>query len=134
MAMFYIQIRRNHITVRDLATRREVSATANFSNSRLLVAEFFIAEKAIYDASAPLRDWRNRRWGHRLSWLSGRADVVVHALEMNEGGLSQVEDRVLQEITVASFGMARVLVIDDPDVLTDLQVTQRIKHSKASRS
>mgnify|MGYP007057869920 CR=1 FL=1 len=45
----YIQIRRNQITVRDLESKREVSGDAAFSNQRLLIANFFVAEKVLQD-------------------------------------------------------------------------------------
>ena len=45
MSVLYIQIRRNQITVRDLESKREVSGDAAFSNQRLLIANFFVAEK-----------------------------------------------------------------------------------------
>ncbi len=46
MSVLYIQIRRNQITVRDLESKREVSGDAAFSNQRLLIANFFVAEKS----------------------------------------------------------------------------------------
>lgn len=45
MSVLYIQISRNKITVRDLESKREVSGDAAFSNQRLLIANFFVAEK-----------------------------------------------------------------------------------------
>ncbi len=49
MSVLYIQIRRNQITVRDLESKREVSGDAAFSNQRLLIANFFVAEKVLQD-------------------------------------------------------------------------------------
>ncbi|MDR9830049.1 hypothetical protein RCJ22_31200, partial [Vibrio sp. FNV 38] len=37
------------ITVRDLESKREVSGEAAFSNQRLLIANFFVAEKVLRD-------------------------------------------------------------------------------------
>ncbi len=87
MSVLYIQIRRNQITVRDLESKREVSGDAAFSNQRLLIANFFVAEKVLQDLVLQLHP--------RSTWHSflpaKRMDIVVSALEMNEGGLSQVE-------------------------------------------
>lgn len=49
MSVLYIQISRNKITVRDLESKREVSGDAAFSNQRLLIANFFVAEKVLHD-------------------------------------------------------------------------------------
>ncbi|HFU1115684.1 TPA: YjaA family stress response protein [Escherichia coli] len=90
MSVLYIQIRRNQITVRDLESKREVSGDAAFSNQRLLIANFFVAEKVLQDLVLQLHP--------RSTWHSflpaKRMDIVVSALEMNEGGLSQVEEVV----------------------------------------
>ncbi len=48
MSVLYIQISRNKITVRDLESKREVSGDAAFSNQRLLIANFFVAEKVLH--------------------------------------------------------------------------------------
>lgn len=53
MSVLYIQIRRNQITVRDLESKREVSGDAAFSNQRLLIANFFVAEKVLQDLVLP---------------------------------------------------------------------------------
>ncbi|HBN1877186.1 TPA: hypothetical protein L1208_004069 [Escherichia coli] len=93
MSVLYIQIRRNQITVRDLESKREVSGDAAFSNQRLLIANFFVAEKVLQ--LHPRSTWH--------SFLPAkRMDIVVSALEMNEGGLSQVEERILHEVVAGA--------------------------------
>ena len=98
MSVLYIQIRRNQITVRDLESKREVSGDAAFSNQRLLIANFFVAEKVLQDLVLQLHP--------RSTWHSflpaKRMDMVVSALEMNEGGLSQVEERILHEVVAGA--------------------------------
>ncbi|ETO49617.1 hypothetical protein L325_0122405 [Yersinia pestis 9] len=44
MPFFYLQIRKNHLTLKNLDSQKVVSGTANFSTERLLIGEFFIAE------------------------------------------------------------------------------------------
>lgn len=44
---------------------------------------------------------------------------MTHAMEMLEGGVSQVEQRILQEITVASFPKGYHSVYADPLPLCD---------------
>lgn len=103
MSVLYIQIRRNQITVRDLESKREVSGDAAFSNQRLLIANFFVAEKVLQDLV--LQDLV-LQLHPRSTWHSflpaKRMDIVVSALEMNEGGLSQVEERILHEVVAGA--------------------------------
>ncbi|HEA4618382.1 TPA: hypothetical protein RW203_003455 [Escherichia coli] len=116
MSVLYIQIRRNQITVRDLESKREVSGDAAFSNQRLLIANFFVAEKVLQ--LHPRSTWH--------SFLPAkRMDIVVSALEMNEGGLSQVEERILHEVVAGATLMkyrqfhihAQSVVLSDSAVL-----------------
>ncbi|MDX5630313.1 MULTISPECIES: YjaA family stress response protein [unclassified Brenneria] len=123
MSILYIQIRKNKMIVRNPETHQEVSdASQVFSNSRLLVADFFRAQKVLYDLS--------RRLVKRSWFKFGRDTLIIHALEMNEGGLSPVEERVLQEITVASSPKAYLMVIDSPRVLADSEVIERAKEKR----
>ncbi len=94
MPVLYIQVRKNHIMVRDIERSQDVSGRGAFSNQRLLIAEFSIAEKVLSDLIQQLypRTWMNSLLRTR------RFDIVISALEMNEGGLSQVEERILQEV------------------------------------
>ena len=65
---------------------------------RLLIANFFVAEKVLQDLVLQLHP--------RSTWHSflpaKRMDIVVSALEMNEGGLSQVEERILHEVVAGA--------------------------------
>ncbi|POP42972.1 hypothetical protein CHU32_17230 [Superficieibacter electus] len=101
MPILYIQIRKNHIILRDVEHKKEVSGQARFSNTRLLIAEFFQAEKVLFDLIQQIYPptWLNRLLRTR------RFDIVVSALEMNEGGLSQVEERILQEVVAGATAM-----------------------------
>ena len=117
MSVLYIQIRRNQITVRDLESKREVSGDAAFSNQRLLIANFFVAENLVLQLH-PRSTWH--------SFLPAkRMDIVVSALEMNEGGLSQVEERILHEVVAGATLMkyrqfhihAQSVVLSDSAVL-----------------
>ncbi|QKN43330.1 hypothetical protein HHJ34_23930 [Escherichia coli] len=124
MSVLYIQIRRNQITVRDLESKREVSGDAAFSNQRLLIANFFVAEKVLQDLVLlhPRSTWH--------SFLPAkRMDIVVSALEMNEGGLSEVEERILHEVVAGATLMkyrqfhihAQSVVLSDSAVMAMLK-------------
>ncbi len=101
MTVLYIQIRRDRITLRDIARQQEVVGQGTFSNQRLLIANFLTAEKILRDLILQLYP----RSG-LSAWLPAkRYNIVVSALEMNEGGLSQVEERVLQEVVAGATAM-----------------------------
>ncbi|XYQ54427.1 YjaA family stress response protein [Pectobacterium carotovorum] len=117
MTILYIQIRKNKMVVRNPETSQELSDSSQvFSNSRILVADFFRAEKVLQD----LADKFIKR-----SWFKFGQDVlIIHALEMNEGGLSQVEERILQEIAVAASPRARLIVIESSQTLVDAELIE----------
>ncbi|HAZ3473471.1 TPA: hypothetical protein J1Y50_002632 [Escherichia coli] len=123
MSVLYIQIRRNQITVRDLESKREVSGDAAFSNQRLLIANFFVAEKVLQDLDLVLQLHPRSTWHSFLP--AKRMDIVVSALEINEGGLSQVEERILHEVVAGATLMkyrqfhihAQSVVLSDSAVL-----------------
>lgn len=116
----YIQIRKNQITVRHLGTQLEASTQSAFSNNRILVADFMAASKALRSVIRQVTpfDWRN--------WFRSTT-LLIHALEMNEGGLSPVEERILQEITVMSCRKSRLIVISDAVPLSDSDALKRIQ-------
>ncbi len=62
----YIQIRKNKITVRNLATQHEATTHSAFSNNRILVADFMNASEALRAVIRQVSsfDWRN--WFSRL--------------------------------------------------------------------
>lgn len=125
MPVLYIQLRKNRIAVRDIDRKKDVSAQATFSNQRLLIADFLQAEKALsgliqqlYPATLISSLLRSRRF-----------DIVISALEMNEGGLSPVEERILQEVIAGATRMkyrqikihAQTAPLTDSAVLTMLE-------------
>ena len=107
MSVLYIQIRRNQITVRDLESKREVSGDAAFSNQRLLIANFFVAEKVLQDLVLQLHP--------RSTWHSF----------LPAKRLSQVEERILHEVVAGATLMkyrqfhihAQSVVLSDSAVL-----------------
>lgn len=115
MSLFYLQVRRNHLTLKSLETQKTASGAADFSTQRLLIGQFFVAEFCLYNLVPQffpgfINQLRRRHLRH---------DIVIHAMEMLEGGVSQVEQRILQEITVAGFPKGYHSVYADPHPLSD---------------
>ncbi|AMO51077.1 hypothetical protein GA0061071_1022 [Kosakonia oryzendophytica] len=129
MAVLYVQLYKNRMVVRNLNTHQHVSGQKAFSNQRILVADFFLAEKLLHDLIQQLIP---RSFWQSLLPGMGRLEILSHALEMNEGGLSAVEERAILEMTFgASHGKCRSpQVIASPTPLSDQQVLAALSQAK----
>ena len=109
----YVRIRKNRVTVRHPRSGREVTldAVKPFTTTRLLIGEFRAAEETFAMAikSALPR-----------SWFRPSPVVVVHPLEMIEGGLSEIEERILKEVFLG-IGAVKSVVWVGPE-LSDAEV------------
>jgi len=123
MSLFYLQVGKNHLTLKNLDTQKTASATAAFSTQRLLIGQFFIAESCLYQLAPQVLPGFINQLKHRHF----RTDIVVHAQDMLEGGVSQVEQRTLEEFVVASFRKAYSSVFADPQALSDEAVRRIIQ-------
>lgn len=108
MADFYLQIRTNSMTLKNIETHEEYSSTGEFSSSRLIIGDFAIAEYVLFQLIDAMK--LNVRMP-----LTPHHRIVVQALEKNEGGLSPVEVRVLEEVVVSAFNhkVKKVVVSHD---------------------
>jgi len=90
--IFYVQIKENSFIVRCANSGKSVSLDADtpFSSGHLLVCEFNIAEKLLRQAFKDLQE----------SWL--RPIAIMHPLELIGEKLSDVEERVLQELALSA--------------------------------
>jgi hypothetical protein len=89
----YLQLSCNHMHLTHLQSGRELHLPADppFSNQRLLVADFAAAERLLQRAIGQLLPKRFLR-------LSVPPQLLIQPLERLEGGLSQVEERILLEL------------------------------------
>ncbi len=132
MVTLYVQLYKNRMVVRNLNTQQQVSGHQPFSNQRIIVADFFVAEKLLRDLVqqvAPRSFWQ-------FLPKSGKLDILSHALEMNEGGLSIVEERAILEVAFgAGGGRCRELhAIADPAPLSDAQVLATLEDIKKPKA
>ncbi|TQI79851.1 hypothetical protein FHU10_0046 [Serratia fonticola] len=123
MSYFYLQVRKDHLTLKSLDTQKIATGTAAFSTQRLLIGQFFIAEFCLYNLVPQVFPG----FINQLKRRHLRSDLVVHAMEMLEGGVSQVEQRILEEFVVVSFGKAYSTVYADPQGLSDESVRRIIQ-------
>ena len=89
----YLKLSCNQMHLTHLQNGRELHLLADppFSNQRLLVADFAVAERLLQRAIAELLPTRLLR-------LSRPPRLLIQPLERLEGGLSQVEERILLEL------------------------------------
>lgn len=119
----YVQIRKNAFRLRHIESRKErdVAAQAPFTTARLLVGQFreavSLLRKAIGDVA-----------GGGL--LRASPVVVIHPVDMVEGGLSEVEERVLRELALGTG--ARSVVLHVGPTLSDAEVVAMSRGVKRS--
>jgi rod shape-determining protein MreB and related proteins len=114
----YVRISRDLVRAKNVKSGKEaqVAPQAPFSTKRLLVGTFEPAQHA-------LRLALRQVLGGGLFTIS--PNVLVHPLELVEGGLSQIEERVLRELAIGA-GAKKVVVFTGP-VLQDADVTAKLR-------
>lgn len=110
----YVKVYENRLVVKALDISQQpvtVRAAPPFSTSRLLVGQFKVAEAALKSAIKELFSSR---------MFSSSPVIVIQPMEKIEGGLSEVEHRVLQELAAAAG--ARKSVVWVGEALSDSEV------------
>ena len=117
----YLRVRKNEISARNIKSGKEVTIKAStpFTSTRLLVGEFRLAEKLVCNAMKEIFP--------NAFWTTSPA-VVVHPLEMVEGGLSEVEERLLKELAIGA-GAAMAIVLTGAE-LTDAEVRAKVSEKQ----
>ncbi|OTA17913.1 hypothetical protein Xvie_00591 [Xenorhabdus vietnamensis] len=99
MADFYLKIKTNRMTLKNLNNQKELEIEGDFSTTRLLIGEFYNAE------------FQLRTLLHQHGFLKGikrlferKHRVLIHPLNQSEGGLCSVEERILHEVAHGGFG------------------------------
>ena len=97
MTYLYIQVLENKfiIQVLDNNESREIFLPEkNFTTKRLLVGDFSAAQDCLSKAI--------KRLAPKRLFTRKTAAVVMHPMEMYKGGLSEVEERILNELAFSS--------------------------------
>ena len=113
----YVKVLKNQFRLRHVGNEKEVTVSAlePFTTNRLLIGQFAVAEKYLKEGIEKVHEGR---------WFAASPVIVIQPLEMIEGGLSQVEERVLMEVAAAAG--ARKVVVWIGHELTDQEVVQRV--------
>jgi rod shape-determining protein MreB and related proteins len=113
----YIRVSRNKLHVRHIESGRsaQVTSDAPFTTNRLLVGDFLAAEAALRKGFTEVQVGPKYLAAPR---------VVMHPLEMVEGGLSGVENRVFMEVADCA-GASRIAVWVGHE-LSDQEVVEKV--------
>ncbi|MBA0170618.1 hypothetical protein EXT60_01290 [Pectobacterium carotovorum subsp. carotovorum] len=120
MASLYIRIYRNTLTVRNVDTKQEVTEQSEtpFTTTRLLLGQMIPAMKLLDRLARKVAP-------KRLIDLFSSHKVIIHAMEMNEGGHSQVEFASYIELAKSISPQGKHIYVCSKNVpLTDQEVTQ----------
>jgi rod shape-determining protein MreB len=98
----YVRVKRNQLHVRHIESDSEVAVDAQppFTTARLLIGQFLVAESLLKQALKQVSASR---------FFSVAPKVLIQPLEMADGGLSEVEERVLREVAMGA-GATKVVV------------------------
>jgi hypothetical protein len=113
----YVRVKRNQFRVRHLESGTEATFEAQppFTTTRLLIGQFLEAEGVLKRALKQVS---------RGGILAVSPQVVIQPLEMLEGGLSEVEERILKEIAIGA-GASQVVVWVGRE-LNDAEVKEKL--------
>lgn len=115
----YVKIYENRINVRNINDRKEIelSATSSFSTERLLVGNFTVAHTLL---TKGIKIVMGKKFFAPL--------ILMHPIEKIDGGLSQVEERVLKDLAIITGAQKVVLWVGND--LTDEDVLQKAKEKQ----
>lgn len=119
-ATLYVRVSRNQFSVRHIESGRATQVTSDspFTTHRLLIGNFSAAEVALRRAFAEV---------HSGPKYFAAPRVLMHPVEMVEGGLSDIENRVLLEVAdCAGAGRMAVWVGNE---LSDSEVLEKVSAS-----
>jgi hypothetical protein len=115
----YVQVRENRFDIRNVGDGHSFHATASppFSHARMLVGDFTAAQVCLTKLAAQARG----------TGFALKTEMLMHPMEKLEGGLTQLETRLFEELA-AGAGASRVVVWVGPQ-LSDADVVSKLKDS-----
>ena len=113
----YIRVRKNRFIVRRLGSPAEAAFDAQppFTTARLLIGQFQAAESTLKKAVKEMS---------KGGLFAAAPPVLIQPLELIEGGLSEIEERVLREVAMGA-GASRVVVWVGHE-LTDAEAREKL--------
>ena len=112
----YVKIYENRIHIRNIDDRKEIelSATSPFTTERLLIGNFTVAQTLL---TKGIKIVMGKKFFPPI--------ILMHPIDKTDGGLSQVEERVLKDLAIIVG--AQKAVLWDGHELTDNDVLEKVK-------
>ncbi len=98
--VIYIQIEHDCFNFLHVQSNKSTKIYGKFSNGRLAIAHFKVAEKALKEGVYEV---------YPKSFFRSNPTVVIHQIYNSEGGLCEIEDRILREAALGA-GARQVFV------------------------
>jgi rod shape-determining protein MreB len=113
----YVRVKRNQFRVRNLESGADTTfqAPTPFTSVRMLVGDFTAARHALKTALHDIV---------KGGIIPVRSRVLIQPLELIEGGLSEIEERILREVAIGA-GASKVVVWVGSE-LTDAEVKEKL--------
>jgi len=114
----YIRVFKNKFHLRHIESKNEITVYPEtpFTTERLIIGQFKNAEETLIEGIKQL---------YKKKWFSPSPKILIQQMEMNEGGLSDVENRILKE--VAFVAGARAVLVGSGKELNDNEVLDNVK-------
>lgn len=114
----YVQVRKNQFHLQHLESGANLTVTAPepFTTSRCLIGQFGKAESVLRGALDRLP---------KSSFFPVSPKMLIHPVEMVEGGLCEVEERVFREIGLGA--RAAKVVVWVGHALSDAEVKEKLR-------
>ena len=114
----YVRVRADQFQTRHLESgeTKTVRADPPFTSQRMLIGDFSAAEHALKVSLKEIA---------RGGFFSVAPHVVIQPLDKIEGGLCEIEKRIIREIAIGA-GASKVVVWVGPE-LTDSQVKEKLR-------
>ncbi|WP_372770829.1 hypothetical protein [Pseudoalteromonas sp.] len=112
--VLYITINKDHITIDNFAAKKQEVITGAFSNTRLAIAHFLTCEAKLKEAIKRVQS----------KSLLQSLTLVMHQKVLNDGGLCEIEERILLELGLGS-GASKVFIWQGEPLTSEL-ISQKI--------
>jgi rod shape-determining protein MreB len=120
--MLYVKIYKNKFVVKNLSNNlspQMFTPDVSFTTHRLLIGTFAPAQQCLKQAI---------RSAAPHSWFTARPSLLIQPMEMNEGGLSEIEEKILRECALGA-GARKIIVWVGAELSNDKAV-EKIKSSR----
>lgn len=118
--VLYVTVNKDHITIDNFEANKQEAITGVFSNTRLAIAHFQTCETLLKQAITRVQS----------KSILQKLTLVMHQQDMNDGGLCEIEERILLEIGYGA-GASKVFIWQGEPLNADL-IAQKVyeKESK----